>query len=197
MIKYADKLYDLLLFDLRKYKYFDVIRIFEDNQYLNIHIITYEGYNITAIYYYTSDEYEPYIFMGIKQGFIKKIESKQKKLTVRDEVWLKRDFDDDAYNCYMIMKDYGDFSHLLYSIDECGGYYALIIFISSKANNEFRKLASCSRLDLSLENLALQKKYQPLFNERELEICYSRLHYFMNDNIYADNISVNDKLLTG
>ncbi|MCK5129006.1 MAG: hypothetical protein KAQ68_04075 [Clostridiales bacterium] len=179
MIKYADKLYDLLFSEFKQYGYFDVIKIYEEPPYFNIHIITQDSRNLTAVYYYTRNENHPYELIKVEEGFVKQMNKYQDRLTTREKMWLKRDFDDDAYKCYSIMKNYDDFSHLLYSLDECGGYYSLKISISSDINNELRKLVRCSRLDLSLENLALQKKYQPLFTQKELMRCYRRLDYFM------------------
>jgi len=78
------------------------------------------------------------------------------------------------------MKEHDDFTHLEYSLDECGGYSSLKLIAESRVPEELIKLARCSRLDLSLENLALQKKYQPLFTHRELMLCYNRLMHFTN-----------------
>lgn len=199
LIRYAEKLYDLLLRDLVHYGYFDVIRIFEEYGYLYVHVITEDRYNLTVVYYYTGDEMYPYQYVGLEYGFIKRRQQQQPqeeyRMTTREKMWLKRDFDRDAYKCYAMMSYYDDFSHLLYSLDECGGYYCIKILVNNNVSSEFKKLFRCGRLDLSLENLALQKKYQSLFTREELEICYNRLHYYMNlyyqINYYDNNYEAN------
>ncbi len=179
--------------DFHDHGHFDVIKIYENEPYINAHVITQDGRNLTAVYYYTRNQDCPYELIKIEEGFTKQMNN-QKSLTTREKMWLKRDFDDDAYKCYSIMKKYDDFSHLLFSLDECGGYYSLKISISSDISNEFRKLARCGRLDLSLENLALQKKYQPLFTKNELMRCYRRLQYFMSIQTPA-YVSIDRKVL--
>ena len=181
MIRYANKLYDRLLHDLRRYGAFEVIRIFEEDEYFNVHVITQEGHNFTLTYAFYEEDYE-YDFVGIYRGFLKETQPRRKSntLSVRELTWLKRDFDEEASRCLSRMKEYEDFTHLEYMLEECGAYYSIKLLSESRVPEELIKLARCSRLDLSLENLALQKKYQPLFSHRELMRCYNRLMYFMN-----------------
>ena len=177
LIRYADKLYDRLLHDLRMYGRFEVIRIFEEDSFQNVHVITEEGRNFTLTYSFLEDMND-YAFIGIYRGFLKETQQKKARLTVREQTWLKRDFDEEAYKCLSLMKEIDDFSHLEYMLDECGGYYSVKLLSESRVPDELIKLAKRGRLDLSLENLALQKKYQPLFSHRELMLCYNRLMYF-------------------
>lgn len=179
MIKFAEQLHEKLVTDLRKYGYFEVIKIFEESGYLNIHIITEEGYNLTATYYLSEDTLD-YDLIGIYNGFLKETQTKHDRLTVRELTWLKRDFDNDALKCLELMKGLDDFSHLEYMLEECGGYCTVKMLSENSVPEELIKLAGCARLDLSLENLALQKKYQPLFTHRELMRSYNRLMYFAN-----------------
>ena len=181
MIRYAEKLYDGLLHDLRQYGRFEVIRIFEEDMFFNVHVITEEGHNFTATYSFVEDEYD-YRLIGIYRGFLKETQNKKDRLTVREMTWLKRDFDEEAHRCLMLMKELDDFTHLEYMLDECGGYFSLKLMSESRVPEELIKLTRCARLDLSLENLALQKKYQPLFTHRELMVCYNRLMHFMSED---------------
>ncbi len=177
MIRYAEKLHEKLLHNLRDYGYFEVIRIFDENDFLNVHVITQEGHNFTVTYSFLDNTNE-YEFVGIYRGFLKETQHKKKRLSVREKTWLKRDFDEDAFKCLALMKELDDFTHLEYTLDECGGYYSVKLLAESRIPEELIKLARRGRLDLSLENLALQKKYQPLFTHRELMLCYNKLMYF-------------------
>ncbi len=57
-----------------------------------------------------------------------------------------------------------------------GGYEAAKGFISKPGGTTgFTRLYELKRLDLSVENLILQDKYETLFSEQEREICWSRL----------------------
>ncbi len=179
MIRYAEKLYDKLLFNLHGYGRFEVIRIFNEDEFLNVHVITEEGRNFTVSYIF-SEDFCDYSFVGIYRGFLKETQHKKERLSVRELTWLKRDFDAEAYKCLALMKELDDFTHLEYMLDECGGYYSTKMLSDSRVPEELIKLARYGRLDLSLENLALQKKYQPLFSHRELMMCYNRLMYFAN-----------------
>jgi hypothetical protein len=179
LIRYAEKLYDGLLHDLRQYGRFEAIRIFEEDMFYNVHVITEEGHNFTVTYSFIEDEYS-YRLIGIYRGFLKETQKKKDRLTVRETTWLKRDFDEEAHKSLALMKELDDFTHLEYMLDECGGYFSIKLMSESRVPEELIKLARCARLDLSLENLALQKKYQPLFTHRELMVCYNRLMQFMN-----------------
>ncbi len=179
MIRYAEKLYDKLLYNLHDYGRFEVIRIFDEDMFKNVHVVTEEGHNFTVTYHF-SEDFCDYNFVGIYRGFLKETQQKKERLSVRELTWLKRDFDAEAFKCLSLMKEFDDFTHLEYMLDECGGYYSTKMVSESRMPEELIKLARCGRLDLSLENLALQKKYQPLFSHRELMMCYNRLMYFAN-----------------
>ena len=60
-------------------------------------------------------------------------------------------------------------------VSNIGGYQATKKTISKVNTSGYLKLYDKSRLDLSIENLVINKKYRALFTQEEIKLCNERL----------------------